>query len=420
MITKSITNTGIRIVTETIPHSHSATIGLWVCNGSRHEDAAHNGIAHFIEHLLFKGTSTRSALDIAREIDSLGGVLNAFTGREYVCYYAKVLDRYVQRAASLLTDIFTDSQFNSAEIERERQVILQEIGMLEDTPDDYIHDLLHRNFWQGHPLGMPVIGSEGTVSSLTREKILSYRDMNYRGEDVIIAAAGNITHQQVVDIFSDLVERVPAGCSRTTSPPPRFEGRLEMVERELEQVHLCLGTRGLSQADPRRFQGHVLNTIFGASMSSRLFQEVREKAGLAYSIYSYLSSHSDAGSLVVYAGTSPDRLMDLVEILLRELTRLRDEAVTPSQLASAKEQLKGSLLLSLENTDSRMTKLAKNEIYFGRYQGIDEIMAGFDAVTEESLQKLARDLLGDSCLTVELMGRIGNLPLTQEDLRLDS
>jgi predicted Zn-dependent peptidase len=253
---------------------------------------------------------------------------------------------------------------------------------------------------------------------MSQDMILEYRDRAYRAEDVIIAAAGNITHQQVLELFRELVDIVPGGGIGQTSPPPVYDRKLELVERELEQVHLCLGTRGLSQVDPRRFEGHVLNTILGASMSSRLFQEVREKAGLAYSIYSYLSSHSDVGSLVVYAGASPERLMDLVAILLRELCRLKEEAVTPAQLASAREQLKGSLLLSLENTDSRMTKLAKNEIYFGRYQSIDEIMAGFDAVTIESLQELANDLLDDRYLTLELMGRVGQLSLKVDDLRI--
>jgi predicted Zn-dependent peptidase len=297
-------------------------------------------------------------------------------------------------------------------------VILQEIGMLEDTPDDYIHDLLHRNFWQGHPLGMPVIGNEETIGSVTRDTIISFLEKNYLAEDVIIAAAGNISHDQVLELFGELMERVPAGRRRHDSQPPVYRKRLDRVERELEQVHLCLGACGLPQADARRFDAHILNTILGGSMSSRLFQEVREKAGLAYSIYSYLASHSDAGSLVVYAGASPDRLMDLIEIILRELSKLKHGAVAPHQLASAREQLKGSLLLSLENTDSRMTKLAKNEIFFGRYQSIDEILAGFDSVTVDSLQQLAHELLDDRCLTLELMGKVGNLSLTADDLRI--
>jgi predicted Zn-dependent peptidase len=408
MISRSILDNGVRIITERIPHSHSVSIGIWVNSGSRHEDPASNGIAHFIEHLLFKGTDRRSALDIAREIDGLGGVLNAFTGREYVCYYAKVLDRYLPRAADLLTDIFLNSRFSTDEIDRERQVILQEIGMLEDSPDDYIHDLLHQSFWQGHPLGMSVIGCEQTISTITRDTIIGHRESHYRADDILVAAAGNLKHEQVVSLFEALAASIPSGRQSRQDASVSYSKRINVHERELEQVHLCLGTPGLTQSHPRRFEGYVLNTILGASMSSRLFQEVREKAGLAYSIYSYLASHSDEGSLVIYAGTSPDRLRDLIHITMREISRLRHETVTADQLSSAREQLKGNLLLSLESSDSRMTKLAKNEIYFGCYQEIDEIMAGFDSVTAESLQQLAFELLDDRFITLELMGRLGS------------
>lgn len=418
MINKSILDSGIRVITEQMPHAHSVSIGIWVANGSRHELPGLNGVAHFIEHLMFKGTERRSALDIAREIDSMGGVLNAFTSREYVCYYAKVLDTFLPRAVDLLADIFLNSRFDDEEIEKERKVILQEIGMLEDNPDDYIHDLFHQNFWRGHPLGMSIIGSEDSVNGLTRSSILDYKNTMYRAEDIIITAAGNVSHKKLLDLLNGLFSAIAGGSGRTDCPQPVYGKKVELIHRELEQVHICLGSRGPAQNHPQRFSAFILNTILGGSMSSRLFQEVREKLGLVYSIYSYMASHSDAGSLVMYAGTSHERCLDVLEIILRELRRLKNEAVSQVELDSAREQLKGNLLLSLESSDNRMSKLAKNEIYFGCYQPITEIMRGFDLVTLESLLHLSHELLDDASFTLEMMGKLDDVHLTAEDITL--
>ena len=418
MINKTILDNGIRVISETLPHANSVSIGIWVANGSRHERRESNGVAHFIEHLLFKGTSRRSAIDIAREIDSVGGVLNAFTSREYVCYYAKVLDKYLPRAVDLLYDIFLNSLFDSDEIEKERKVILQEINMVEDTPDDFIHDVFHQNFWKDHPLGMPILGDAASVNGLSRDFIINYKNDMYRAEDIIISAAGNINHNELLALLNDLFQSVPLGNGREQGSHPTYEKRVEMIDRELEQVHMCLGIKGLPQNHPRRYDAFIMNTLLGGGMSSRLFQEVREKRGLAYSVYSYMSSHADAGYLVVYAGSSQEHYADVVDITLSELRRFKDEPVTEVELEAGKEQLKGNLLLSLESSDNRMTKLAKNEIYFGGYQPIVDIMAGFDRVTSESIQRLSAELLDETCLTLVLIGKLGNAGFSPSDIKL--
>jgi len=408
MVNKTVLDNGVRVISENIPHAHSVTIGIWVASGSRNERNEFNGVAHFIEHLLFKGTAQRSALEIAREIDSLGGILNAFTGREYVCYYAKVLHKFLPKAVALLSDIFLNSLFDPEEIEKERKVILQEIGLLEDTPDDLIHDLFTQNFWQGHPLGMPIIGTEASVGALSRDFIVGYRDDAYRAEDIIIAAAGRVDHAELLTLLNGLFDCVPGGRTTGQSSRPTPRRKVEVVEKDLEQVHLCLGTLSIPQSHPRRYEAFILNAVLGGSMSSRLFQEVREKLGLAYSIYSYIASHSDSGSLAVYIGTSRERLNEVIDIVLRELKRLRTEPLSQAELLDAQEQLKGNVLLSLESSDNRMTKLAKNEIYFGQYQPLREIVKGIERVTPLSILDLAEEMIDDRYLTLVLMGRPEN------------
>ncbi|WP_298269620.1 pitrilysin family protein [Geobacter sp.] len=406
MVSKTILDNGVRIISEYMPHVHSVSIGIWVANGSRHERREHNGVAHFIEHLLFKGTERRTSLDIAREIDSVGGVLNAFTSREYVCYYAKVLDKFLPKTVDLLADIFLYSTFDPEEIEKERKVVLQEISMLEDTPDDFIHDLFHRSFWQGHPLGMSILGSVDSIVGLTRDAILSHKDSKYRSDDIIISVAGNVRHEELLSLLEGLFGRIPGGSGRDFCHLPTYEKRVEIVEKDLEQMHICLGTRALPQNHPRRFEVYLINTILGGSMSSRLFQEIRERLGLAYSVYSYVVSHTDAGSLVIYAGTAPDKLDDVLDITAAELKRLKSEPVSQSELDASREQIKGNMLLSLESTDNRMTKLAKNEIYFGRYMPLAELTDGFDAVTPEGIQSLAGEIFDERYLTLALTGRV--------------
>jgi predicted Zn-dependent peptidase len=409
MVTKSLLSNGIRVISENIPHAHSVSIGIWVTTGSRHETTEINGVAHFIEHLLFKGTHRRTALDIAREIDSVGGVLNAFTSREYICIYAKVLSDYLDRAVDLLSDIFIYSTFDPEEIEKERKVILQEIWMMKDDPDHYIHDLFYQNFWKSHPLGRSVLGTEESVGSLTRETIVNYKNERFAAGDIIITASGKVDHDGLIEMLTGLFHHVHRRNSQADCASPSYEKKVETVEKELEQIHLCLGTKALPQNHPLRYESYILNTVLGGSMSSRLFQEIRENKGLAYSVYSYVSSHSDAGSFIIYAGTSPERMMEVIRINLREMTRLKKERVPEQELKYAKEHLKGNLLLSLESYDNRMTKLARNEIYFGRHIPIDEITSGIEKVTAESLLQLANELFVEDYFTLQLIGKTAGI-----------
>ncbi len=411
MVSKTILDNGVRVISEYMPHAHSVSIGIWVANGSRHERREHNGVAHFIEHLLFKGTLRRTALDIAREIDSVGGVLNAFTSHEYVCYYAKVLDKNLPQAVDLLTDIFLHSTFDPDEIEKERKVVLQEISMLEDSPDDYVHDLFHRSFWRGHPLGMSILGTAESIGSLSRDAILAHRDEMYRSGDIIIAVAGNVRHDELLRLINVSFDCVSEGTGRDFCHLPVYGQKVEVVEKDLEQLHICLGTKSLPHNHPRRFEVYLMNTILGGSMSSRLFQEIRERLGLAYTVYSYVVSHTDAGSLVIYAGTSPEKLNDVMTITCTELRRLKTELVTTTELDAAREQIKGNILLSLESSDNRMTKLAKNEIYFGRYLSLAELTDGFDGVTADGILDLANDFFTVDYVTLALTGKVpGEVP----------
>jgi predicted Zn-dependent peptidase len=417
MITKTVLDNGIRVISEHIPHLHSASIGVWVATGSRHEKDSERGISHFIEHMLFKGTERRTARDIAREIDSVGGVLNAFTSRECTCYYAKVLDSFLPKAVDLLADILLNSLFADEEIEKERQVILQEIGMIEDTPDDLIHDLFTRNFWAGHPLGKPIIGTTESVSSFTGAMAHEYRQRRYLPGNIIISAAGRVDHDELVKLLAPFAALAPGEAEEVGSVPVPFAG-IERFERDLEQVHLCLGTRGISHTHADRHAGYLMNTLLGSGMSSRLFQEIRERRGLVYSVYSYLSPHTDVGSLVIYAGAEEGRIAEVVDLTLAELKRLKREPVPAEELEAARNHFAGHMLLSLESSDNRMTRLAKTELHFGRNIPVEELLEAFRRVTEEDIMALANNLFDDSSLSLALMGRVADIPLEADRVNL--
>ena len=418
MITKSVLHNGIRVVSETMPHSHSVSIGIWITNGSRNDQIEINGASHFIEHLLFKGTPTRNALDIAREIDSVGGVLNAFTCREYVCYYAKVLDEALPKAVELLADIFLNSLFDQADIEKERKVVFQEIWMLKDNPDSYIHDLFCQNLWKSHPLGMSIIGTEETVGRISRETLLDFRNKRFCAEDIIIAVAGNVVHDDLMVLLENLFSDVTPGAYAKNESTPAYKKQINLNNKDLEQVHLCLGTKALPQNSPKRYVGYIINTILGGGISSRLFQEVREKRGLAYSVYSYILSHSDAGTFVVYAGTKKEQIFEVIEVILQLMKKMKSEPVTSAEMLFSIDHLKGNLLLSLESTDNRMTKLAKNEIYFDRQISIPEIVAGLERVTTNDIIDLCNELFQDRFLTLELMGKLDDLSIKPSAISL--
>lgn len=416
-IYKTQLKNGLKIITEEMPDIQSASIGIWVNIGSRNEEGKRNGISHFIEHLLFKGTKKRTALDIAREIESVGGVLNAFTGRENTCFYVKVLSKDIPLAVDLLSDIFLNSTFDNDELEKERQVVLQEIKMVADTPDDLIHDMFAKAFWKGHPLGMPVLGNLQTINSIKREDIVSYYSESYLPYAVIITAAGNIKHKRLLKLLKPF-EKMPISQPKIQKPklatasfrhgseiPKPYPG-ITLEQRNLEQVHLCLGTPSPNQTHPDRYKIYLLNTLLGGGMSSHLFQEIREKRGLAYSVYSYLNLCLDVGSLVVYAGTAPDTFGKVVELILKGLDSFSKKETAKEELKSAKEQLKGSMLLGLETSESRMTKLARDEIYFKRIITLKEIINGIDKVTTKDIRTLAKDIFDPGKITLTAIGRI--------------
>jgi predicted Zn-dependent peptidase len=416
---KTVLENGIKVITEEIPYLKSVSIGIWVITGSRDEQPNENGISHFIEHLLFKGTEQRSAFDIAKEIDSVGGTLNAFTGREYTCFYAKVIDKNLPLAIDLLSDIFLQSLIDPKDVEKERMVILQEIKMVEDTPDDYIHDLFNRVCWGNHPLGYPIFGTSELVQSFHREQIYHFFKENYQSNRIIVCAAGNLRHQEVVGLVGTTFGQISKSNKIRERLRPDSISTTNIWTRALEQVHFCLGTKGLRHNHSLRFASYVLNTILGGGMSSRLFQEIRENRGLAYSVYSYLPTYIDTGLVVVYAGTNEGSFQEVIELILREFNRLKSKPFKNGELETAKEQLKGNLLLSLESSDNLMTRLAKNEIYFDSYLPVEKILRGIDEVKEEEVQSLAGDIFDERFFCLTVLGPMDGNHLDKTLLTLD-
>ncbi len=397
---------GMVVLTERIPHVRSVAVGWWVRVGSREEPASRAGISHCIEHMLFKGTARRSAEEIAKAIDAVGGTLDAFTSRESTCFYAKVLGEHLPLAVDLITDLVLHARLDPQDIERERQVILQEIKMVEDDPGDLVHDLLAAALWGDHPLGRPVLGTRETLGEIGAAEIRAHLRDFYQPDRVIVAAAGDVEHGRLVDLLADATRGWDGRA--LPSEPSTPAGRAAVVRdgRDSAQVHLCLGVEGLQYAHRDRYAIYLLNAILGSSMSSRLFQEVREKRGLAYSIYSYQQSYRDTGLLVVYAGTAPESYRQVLDLIQRECGRLRGGPPDPDEFRRAKEQLKGNLLLGLESTNNRMTRLAKMELYFGRTFDLDEIIRGIEAVTPESFQDLAHRLFGRDAYALTTIGPV--------------
>ncbi len=403
---KTVLSNGIKVITEEIRHVRSASIGAWVRCGSRHEDERINGTAHFIEHMLFKGTARRSAFDIASDIDSVGGVMNAFTGKELTAFYVKVPDYHLPLAIDLLADIFNNSLFNLDDIDKEKSVVLQEISMVEDTPDEYIHDIFEKHFWEGHSLGMPVLGTKDSVDAFARDAVLTFFEERYRGDNLVIAAVGNLEHEKLVDLVATLFGGLPALRMAPGEDKPSTTSRLSCIEKDLEQLHLVVGTPAPATLDGTRFAGILMNSVFGGSMSSRLFQEIREKRGLAYAVRSYIVSYRDTGMLNIYVGTSKDKTQEVIDIILAEMRRMKTERFTDKELQSAKELIKGNLLLSMESTDNRMQKLATNEIYFGRNVPPEEIVGRIEAVTAEDILSLSAQIFARPQLSMVFLGDI--------------
>lgn len=409
---------GLRVITETIPHVRSASVGVWVGAGSCWEEPANAGISHLIEHLLFKGTERRSARQIAREIDGRGGNLNAFTSKENTCFYAKVLDEHLPIAVDVLADMLQHSRFDEGDIAKEKGVVIEEIKMYEDVPDDLVHDLFVEAMWRGHALGRPIVGSEETVSSLTAAQMREYMAGHYHPEHLVVAAAGHLRHGQVVDLVSQaFAPMLTAAPSRPrewpAGPVDPATSRAVLKEKETEQVHLVVGVKGLPNEHPEIYPLHLLNTVLGGSTSSRLFQEIREERGLAYSVYSYQSSFRDAGNFAVYAGVSTDAVTEVMDLIMDQLHTVGEEGIPVEELTEAKEQLKGQIMLGLESTSGRMNRLGRGELSLGRVLSPDEIMSRVDAVTPEQVKALAGRLLLREPFTLAAVGP----DLTQVDWR---
>jgi predicted Zn-dependent peptidase len=416
-IVRDVLDTGLRLITESMPQVRSVTIGVWLMRGSRHESDALAGIAHFVEHMLFKGTDSRSAEDIAQAIDSIGGQLDAFTAKEYASYYIKVLDEHLPLAVELLSDIVLHPAFAEEEIAREKKVVLEEIKMVEDTPDDLVHELFTQHFWEGHPLGRPILGSKETVEGLTETSLREYFRGAYVAPNMIVSAAGNLDHGELRELVSSAFRSLPAKGDPFSEHAPHVTPTVITRTKELEQSHVCLGTNSYPQSHDDRYVSYILNSVLGGSMSSRLFQNVREKRGLAYSVFSGLSAYRDAGNITIYAGCAADAVEEVIDLCVEELRALKRDPVPDAELVRAKDHLKGSLMLSLENTASRMSHLARQEIYFERHFGLDETLAGVQRVTREDIQRVADDLFANGSLAATVLGpRAPDLPLTRLDL----
>ncbi len=406
MVNKTTLENGIQVITEEVPSVHSVSVGIWVEAGSRDEGREENGISHFIEHMLFKGTRRRSARQIAREIDSVGGVLNAFTSKEFSSFYSKVLAEHLPLALDILFDLYLNSTFSPEELEKERRVIIQEISMVEDTPDEYIHDLFSESFWPRHPLGLPILGRLETIEHLKRIQLKEFFARNYLKVQPVLVAAGKLKHDDLLRPVERCLGEVRPRRKERPGRPPRAHPRVLLKNKKLEQVHLLLGTQGFSATHPKRYVFSVLNTILGGGMSSRLFQEIREDRGLAYSVYSFLSSFKDSGMIGVYVGTGEKTVPEVLKIVMREMKKLSQDSLKEKELRSAKEQLKGNLLMSLESTDSRMGRLAKSEIYFHRFIPTSEIIDGIEQVTADEVGELAQQLFLPGSLSLTALGPV--------------
>ncbi len=411
---KSVLPNGIRLITERMPHVRSVAIGIWVDTGSRNEPEERGGVSHLIEHLVFKGTDSRTAEEIARTMDSVGGQMDAFTAKEHTCFFVSVLDEHLPLAVDLLADILLHPLFAAEDIEKEKSVVLQEIKMVEDTPDDLIHDLFAERLWPGHPLGRPILGRREVVQGLSRDTIRRHFRQEYCPAKITVAVAGHAEHEQVLRLLASRFEGFQGPAAARDGCPPTRRVAVGVVEKTLEQVHVVAGFPGLTHTAPERHALYLLNDVVGGSMSSRLFQEVRERQGLVYSIHSGTQAYHDTGVLYVYAATDPQNFAKTLKLILKEVRHLKKDGITAAELRRAKDHLKGSLMLSLESTSSRMSRLAKQELYFGAFFSLDEMLAAIDAVREEEVQSLIHRLLDEEQLSILTLGPLGRRHLPRE------
>ncbi len=416
-IRKTTLPNGLTILTERMEHIRSVAMGVWIRAGSRHEMPEVNGISHFVEHMVFKGTKSRSAQKIAREVDAIGGNLDAFTGKETVCFNVKVLDQHVPVALDVLSDLVLNPVFANEDIIRERGVILEEIKMDEDNPDYLVHEIFTQNFWKDHPLGKPILGTQATVKSFEQDTLFDYYGKRFVGGNIVFSAAGNLHHDEFVEMVSERFASLPSGSDREMQPAPKTSARINLRNKKaLEQVQLCLGVPSPPIAHERRYTTLLLNTVLGGGMSSRLFQTVREERGLAYSIFSDLSPYRDTGSLCVYAGTSSSKAVDVVSLVMKEFSRLKTESLPEDELRRAKDQLKGNIILGLESSMSRMSNLARQEMYFEHFFGVDEIMQKVEDVTAPEVMEMANELFDGDKVAVTMLGRLDGVKVNRSHL----
>lgn len=406
---KTILPNGIRIVSRQMPHVRSVSMGVWVDVGARDETDEQSGLSHFIEHMIFKGTTRRSAYEIAKAFDAIGGQTNAFTSMENTCYHARVMDTHLATMVEILSDIFLNSVFDPEEVERERPVIVQEIGMVEDTPEEYVHLLAGNNFWGDHPLGRSILGSRENILGFSAERIKDHFHRFYHPERIVISIAGSVDHDRFVDMVGPCFATIENGRSLPERTTPRVQPKTKTHARRLEQVHVCLTALGLAATDPRRFALSLMNTILGGNMSSRLFQEIRERRGLAYSVYSFMASNVDSGMFGVYAGVGADNVQQTIDLTLDALRRLRHTPVTMEELQDAKEFTMGNIFLAAESVDNQMVRLAQNEIHYGTYIPLDDVVKKIEAVTPEEIQALAASLFRSDQRCLTLLGPVGRV-----------
>lgn len=408
---------GLTIITEQMQHIRSASIGIWLGTGSRDEDPHWNGISHFIEHMVFKGTKHRTAEEIARQVDSIGGNMDAFTAKECICFNVKVLDEHVPIALEILSDLVLHPVFDGSDIARERGVILEEIKMDEDNPDYLVHEIFTQNFWKDHPLGKPILGTKETVKRFERDAVLEAYGHRFAPGNIVVSAAGNLDHDRFVDLVTRHFEHMKPVKNGFQSPQPKIVSRIVLRNKKaLEQVQICIGVPSHPIAHEKRHAGYILNTLLGGGMSSRLFQNIRERQGLAYSIYSDLNPYRDTGCLAVYAGTSRESAGKVVKSVVSEFHKLKTEMVPAEELRRCKDQLKGSLMLSLESSTARMSNLARQEMYFERFYDLDELIEKIEAVTVEDLHGLANDFFKSESIAVTALGNLNGLKVSRDHL----
>ena len=402
---------GLTVITEQMQHIRSASIGVWLQTGSRDEDPEWNGISHFIEHMVFKGTKHRTAEEIARQVDSIGGNMDAFTAKECICFNVKVLDEHVPTALDIVSDLVLNPVFDASDIARE------EIKMDEDNPDYLVHEIFTQNFWKDHPLGKPILGTKETVKRFERDSVLDAYAHRFAPGNIIVSAAGHLDHDQFVKLVKEHFEHMkPVSNGFHSSAPKTFSRIILRNKKALEQVQLCIGVPAHPIAHEKRHAGYILNTVLGGGMSSRLFQNIRERQGLAYSIYSDLNPYRDTGCLAVYAGTSLASAAKVVLSVVEEFRKLKGDSVPEEELRRAKAQLKGSLMLSLESSTSRMSNLARQEMYFDRFYDLDELIERIEAVTAEDLANLANEFFKPESVAVTALGNLNGLKLTRDQL----